>query len=342
MRPGHWQRLLLATIVVTGACNDEGSPQESVPVARVAQPLGAWTALWSGSEVPLHLGSAFTMLKRTVNGCDELVVLNTGTGSARAVPVPPVCASIAAAISDSATTHLYFANTANATIYRTRLEEGGTAGHPPATWSAFATGATAVTKLLLGSSHLYWQGGGSIYRAAVSGGTSTRVVISRTLLAVDGSTLYVERSEGNGSYTLGSVPAAGGTETVLYTRTGSFAPTFSLDANNLYWAEGDPAGGLQRLVKRPKSSSTPEELERSVQFRYESPVSNGTSLYWREKFFDASTSKVQRRSLATGAKSEASFFLQSLNQMIVTSTGVYVVGLSSQPLMRYSLQRNTL
>jgi hypothetical protein len=346
------QRLALAAIALCWtACIEEaerhqgpvaGEQATADDVAVIQQALGGFTELWSGeaAEVPVHIGPEYTVFRTSIT-CNQPVLLRTRTGARITTTALPNCPNVTAAASDGG---VFVADSANRTIweYGPQLVGGSGPGEGDyMRWAVATTPGNDIKKVLLNSTHIYWQDSAGIHRVGRGGGTSQLLASSGSLLGIDGSVLYTQTVSG-GNFSLNSVPVTGGTQTSLRVHTMSFAPGFSFDANHFYWTEGTGVSGtLHRVRRLTKSGATLSTHTSSTTAMYQLPRTDGSFLWFRQQTISTGAAVIRRSNLSNGNNVTANFPMAYLDEMHVMPDWIYVAGRVSTSEKRWTLLRTS-
>lgn len=108
--------------------------------------------------------------------------------------------------------------------------------------------------LAIDATNVYWSTSAGIFAESLAGGPPTTLTPgAAAALAVDATNIYYVTATSNGSGVVAFVPIAGGTPTTLASgRTGSLVAV-AVDAQNVYWIEGEGTIAQGAVAAVPKS-----------------------------------------------------------------------------------------
>jgi len=188
---------------------------------------------------------------------------------------------------------------------------------------------TRLTRLVASATDVYFEGRRGVERVSRKGGTPVEVARGRRLLAIDGDWLYVTYDGPDGGTPDDGAPdlrrwsLLGQPEKTLIA-DGPTIGEVTIDSTHLYFV--DSSGGESRIRRLPKSGGAVTTVKSAVASRtYDSPVSNGSALYWRQVNTIDGTSTIVRMNLANGNHVSQPFPLL-LREMSLRSSGVYAIG----------------
>jgi hypothetical protein len=343
-----WLAALLTLCL--GACADAsdraGVPDQGAPqIEQVPEALGGFTELWNGAngETPLCMSSTWTAFKHVSAGCEQIDAIQTSSGQAASVQALPTCGTITAAGGDGT----LFVGTSAQKIYSTGTVAGGAGAGGPGpiyAWQLIvSTSGSNISKILSDSTKIYWQDSSGIYRAPRNGGTSTKIGFSnRTLLAVDGSVLWVQRDDGGGQYSLRTISTGTGSpELTVATNTMPFASGFFVEDSYVWWVENGAADGYNRLRRLTKADKTVATMKLSTTVTYQLPMRAGTVLYYVDKNISNGTVTMRSHNFTTGVQTSAPVSVLDVLHMVLGSSVFFTAQTSASPA-RYDLKAGSL
>jgi hypothetical protein len=354
-RNGPWLAALLA--LGLGACADTPEPADApdppaasesatAPVAQISQALGSFSQLWNGvnGETPLYVAAAgWTAFKHISAGCEQIDAIDTATGRKTSLAPLPVCASVTA-VGAQLSGPLFVGTSAQRIYAMNPLATAGTGGGGSYDWQEIvSTSGTSISKILVDDSNVYWQDSSGIYRAPRSGGTGTKIGFSnRTLLAADGSVLWVQRDDGGGQWSLRTIGTGNGLpELIRATNAMPFAPGFWVEDSYTWWVENGAADGHNRLRRFTKADGSLATMKISSGVTYSLPMRAGTVLYYIDKNISNGTVTMRSHNVTTGVQTSAVVGVLDVLHMALGSYVYFTAQTSSSPV-RYGLQRGTL
>jgi hypothetical protein len=255
-------------------------------------------------------------------------VLKTSTGDPLSFNnALSICPSITAAGSNSFGIAVADASTGAIAFGSSPFGQAGAGGAPPGySWTVIATGQSNVTKVVVGSSEVFWQSSTAIRRVSIGGGQVQTVNTGDTLLAVESGTVYVQNL-GDATYTLKRI-APNGTTTELAYNDASFAPGFTFDANHFYWTEGSGMNGTTHRLRRvAKAGGTPSTFHSSQSAKYESPLTDGSYVWWRQVNLADGSARLRRKNLSNDHYVDIPFPTPGFSAMRLMPDFIYVTGL---------------
>lgn len=350
----HRDSLVALLTLLVSACSDSPEPadapeppaaaEQASSVERVSQALGSFTQLWSGvnGETPLFVNTVWTAFKHVSAGCDRVDAIETVTGMAKSVAALPTCSTVTAAGGDAT----LFVGTSAQKIYALHSmgPMAGAGGSGSYDWTEIvSTSGANISKIVVDATNVYWQDSSGIYRAPRGGGTSTTLTSSnRTLLAVDGSVLWVQRDDGGGQWSLRTVGTGNGLpELTKITNTMPFAPGFWVEDSYTWWVENGAADGYNRLRRFDKAAGTFTAIKLLQSVTYHLPMRSGTVLYWIERNISTGAVTMRSRNMTTNVEASSAVGVLDVLHMAV-GTSVYFTAETSASPLRYNLQKGTL
>jgi len=271
----------------------------------VSQALGGWSERWRTTQyvAMAGIGPTHTVIVRKVSDCGDvgrqvevidnatgqnLVTHSAATGETFTVSPLPSCSNITAV---NAEFGVYVADS----LHKKILYLQSTA----LSWSEVtSTPGINISKLMIGTSTIYWQDSTGIYMAPRTGGgprTTLSTAANTYLLGVDYGDAYLQAKVGT-QYELRKVVGPNLSVTTLRTQSDPYA-SLSFDENNFYWVENL---GTHRLRQMTKSGSSISTVHSSIEVFYLFPKANNGLLYWIELDGSTHVSNLRRKNLSNG------------------------------------------
>ena len=328
-----WMGLFSLGLVACGAVPDGQELPSDAPaladgpeaeIDDVSQALGAWRELFATTRAsqPMHVGPRYTFIVEwNLQGdvCAIPVVVLTATGEKLNVPNFPSCGIVNSAISAG---DLIVHHERGNTMYALRSGPNNTWS-----WTPIAYTNDRVPKMATDGQYVYWDEDWTVYRVHRLGSPVATLATDRVLVGVAGSDLYLLDSTGSG-YDLKRRTLTGTNEsTVRVDVDPGDVYDSSFDATHLYFSSNSSrVGDTNRIQRIARSGGALSTMKSSTAVRYVSPFSNGAALYWREERISDGAATIRRRNHSNGNHVTQPFPMAELEQMLVTSSGIYAVG----------------